>query len=920
MVDDPEVERPARRPLLGRDRELERLAGMIDGIAGRGSALLVRGEPGIGKSALLGAAVDRARERGAAVVTTTATQSEARFAFGALHRLLLPFLAGVDRLPDPQRRALDVAFGVAEGDPPDAFLVGLATLGLVTEREAQAPLLLVVDDAHWLDRSSAEVLAFVARRLEMEPVVLLLAARTGVPSDLDDAGLPDLVLAGLDDDASRALLEVSGPGLPDELKRRILAEAAGNPLALIELPAAAVDLDLARAAEPLPLTARLEAAFATRLTDLDAHARALLLLAALEDGDLAELGSAAEALLGAPIGDDGWTTAVASGLGTIDDGAFRFRHPLIRSAVHQAATGEQRRLAHAALARTLAGDPDRAVWHRAAAARSPDEEIASALDAAADRARHRGGLDVAFAALERAAGLSADPRLRALRLARAGDLAYQLGRSDDAVRLLRAALQLGRLPADEAVRASFDLETLTRAWSPASTIRRFARVAEDLAARGDDRRALEALGTVSVRSYWDQLDDGTRRHVSAFVERLDVPADDPQRLAALALADPIHRGREVIARIERMSPDGMPGPDESMAVGRAAMSVWADNLALPFLRSAVAGYRSDGRLARLAQCLMFESWIALNCGALRAAITAAAEAARLAEETRQLRYVLASQPAHAIAAAELGEEDPAERLIADAEALLLPMGPNPLFSLVAFARGRSALVAQRPDEAYHALARIFDPADAYYQPYVGGWVLADLVEAAVLGDRDLDPVRGLLGEWEEIAAATGSPHLQVQLAYAAALVADATTAEERFRAAMRSSAAGWPFYLARAQLAYGEWLRRQRRGADSRGPLREAARVFDALGLRRLAERARRELRASGERARRRVPEAWAQLSPQELQIAELAAEGLSNREIGERLYLSHRTVSTHLYRIFPKLGITSRTQVRDALGPSQGL
>jgi DNA-binding CsgD family transcriptional regulator len=215
--------------------------------------------------------------------------------------------------------------------------------------------------------------------------------------------------------------------------------------------------------------------------------------------------------------------------------------------------------------------------------------------------------------------------------------------------------------------------------------------------------------------------------------------------------------------------------------------------------------------------------------------------------------------------------------------------------------------------------RIFDPADAYHQPYVRGWALADLVEAAVRGDGDLDLVRGLVREWEEVAATTRAPHLEVQVAYASALLADGATAERRFQAAMTASAVGWPYYAARAQLAYGGWLRRQRRGADSRAPLREAARVFDALGLRRLADRTRRELRASGERARRRVPEAWTELSPQELQIAQLAAEGLSNREIGERLYLSHRTVSTHLYRLFPKLGITSRTQLRDALEPAHG-
>jgi len=242
------------------------------------------------------------------------------------------------------------------------------------------------------------------------------------------------------------------------------------------------------------------------------------------------------------------------------------------------------------------------------------------------------------------------------------------------------------------------------------------------------------------------------------------------------------------------------------------------------------------------------------------------------------------------------------------------MGPNPQVGLVSFARGRAALAAERPGDAYHDLLRIFDPADVAYQPYARGWALADLVDAAVRGEGDLDLVRGFLGEWKGPAATMGAPLLEVQLAYAAALLADEAIAEQRFADALRASAADWPFYSARTQLAYGGWLRRHRRNADSRTPLREAARVFDALGLRCFAERARRELRASGERARRRVPDAWAELSPQELQIAQLAAEGLSNREIGERLYLSHRTVSTHLYRLFPKLGITSRGQLRDAL------
>ena len=905
--------RSARRLLLGRGPELDQLDRMIDQIWMRGGALVVRGEAGIGKSALLRAAVEQAHEQGVAVVTTTGTQSEARLPFGALHQLLLPFLDRLDQLPDPHRRALDIAFGVAEGQAPDVFLIGLATLGAVTGGDTKKPLLLVVEDAHWLDRSSAEVLAFVARRLEMEPVILLFAVRDGVPSGLDQADLPELSLAGLDEDASRALLEVTGASLTDELQRRILAAAAGNPLALIELPTAAAGLAQGAARQPLPLPARLEAAFATRLSGLDADVRTLLLLAALGDGDVAELSRAAEEFLGVSVDVNDWTKAAASGLGTLVGGRFRFRHPLMRSAVHQAATDDQRRRAHAALAWTLAADPDRAVWHQAAAAEGPDEDVAAALGAAADRARSRGGLDVAFAARERAAALTPDPRLRALRLLRAGELAYDLGRTDETAALFRAALQLG-LPADQAARTSFTLETITSAWSGSSTIPRFAQIAEDLVAGGDDGRALEAIDAVAMRAHWGPLDDSTRQHVSAIVERLAVPVDDAHRLAALALIDPVHRGWEVIDRMTRMSPVGIVDADQLFALGRAASAVWADNLALRFLRPAVAEFRADGRLTLLGQALVLEAWADVRTGAVRVAITGAAEAARLAEEAGHVRYVLAANLAHAIAAAGLGEEETAERLIAEAEAALLPMGANPLLAWVALARGRTALAGERPGDAYADLVRIFNPTDAAHQPFVRGWALADLVEAAVRGDGDIDLVRGFLSEWQEIALTTKAPHLEVQLAYAAALLADDATAEASFRVAMSSGPAGWPFYAARAQLAYGEWLRRQRRDMESRVPLREAAQVFDALGLRLHADRALRELRASGVRARRRVPEAWTELSPQELQIAQLAAEGLSNREIGQRLYLSHRTIGTHLYNLFPKLGITSRAQLRDAL------
>jgi len=916
---DSESAEPSRPSLLGRDDELQRLCGLMDRIAQRGGALIVRGEAGIGKSTLLASVSSRARLQGVTVVTTASAESEALLAFAGLHQLLRSFLDRSDRLPEPQRRALETAFGLGTSDPPDLFLVALATLGLIAEATAEEPLLLVVEDAQWLDRPSAEVLAFVGRRLEMEPAILLFAVRDGLPSDIDDADLTELHLEPLDADASSALLEMHAPSLPDELKTRVLAEATGNPLALIELPSAAAELQLDPqlvASEPLPLTTRLELAFASRLPDLDADARMLLLLAALHDGELHELNRAASALSGGAVGLAAWTHAAEAGLGTLTGARFRFRHPLIRSAVEQAATAEERRQAHAALAKALAADPDRAVWHLAAAAAGPDADVALALDAAADRARLRGGGDIELAALERAADLTADPGARGWRLQRAGVLAYELGRSAESVRLLTEARELG-LPPHERAEAWLYLEVLAGTWSGAETVRSFALAAQDLAETGDDRQALQALENVSLRAYWANLDHETRQIVTGVADRLDVSADDPMRLAVLGLFDPIGRGREVIDRAARLSPASFVDPMELLDVGMGASAAWADNVALPFVRAAVARLRADARLTRLGQALVFEAWAELRRGNVRSAITAAAEGVRLAGETGDLRYALAAKVAHGIAAAERGEDEVAEQLIAEAEAALLSMGANPLLALVAFARGRHALATDRFADAYESLARIFDPADAAYHPFVNGWALADVAEAAVRGDGDVDLVRGFLTEWRQIAATTRATELEVQLSYAEAILASNHAAEEHFHGVLTSAAQTWPFYGARAQLAYGEWLRHQRRAAESRGPLREAAETFEALGQVCLAERARRELGATGEGARPRVPEAWAQLTPQELQIAQLAADGLSNREIGERLYVSHRTVGYHLNRLFQKLGVSSRTQLRDALEPS---
>jgi DNA-binding CsgD family transcriptional regulator len=905
--------------LYGRDEELARLYDLIDHVSGGGGALILRGEAGIGKSALISQATARARECGLSVLTATGVQSEARFAFAGLHQLLRPFLNTLDNLPGPQRRALEMAFGVADvldGKAPDLFLIALGALGVITDAAVKAPLLLVLEDAQWLDGPSCEVLSFVGRRLDVEPVILLFSVRDGVGSPPDEVSLPQLRIPPLDETAAGALLSSRAAALPADVRARLLREAAGNPLALIELPKALAGHGDVRPAAlgPLPLTARLEEAFAARLSDFPAATRTLLLLASLDDnGETGDLLKAAKLMLAEPVGTEAFDPAVAAGLGVVEPGRFRFRHPLMRSAVQQAATAAERRRGHAALAEVLAGEPDRSVWHRAAAADRPAEAVAADLAGLARRAELRGGSDVAVAALELAASLGDQPQ-QAQRLARAALLAFLAGRWDASLRLARQAQRLG-LGAYERAMVAYMLEVLGNGWSGPASIRSFLQVAEDLAAAGDNAQALQGIELVALRLYFANPDDETRERIVAVASRVTASRDDPFFLAILAYADPVNQGREVIDRLTALGTASITDPHGLGAAGGAASAVWADDLALPFLRAAGEGFRAAGNLQQLATVRVFEAWAHLRRGDIRTAVPAAAEAAQMAVETRQPRFVAVAKAALAVAAGERGDPAAGE-IAAEAEAVLLHMGANPLLALVALARGRIALGGERFTEAYDHFVRIFDPTDIAYLPFVRGWALADIVNAAVYAERDLEEVRQFVAEWETIAAQVPAGHLLAQLSYARALLADESAATGRFTAALAETA-GWPYYRARTQLAYGTWLRRRRRNTESRAPLREAAEVFTALGSAQFADRALRELRASGEAVRRRRPEVWDQLTPQELQIAQLAADGLTNREIGERLYISHRTVGTHLYQLFPKLGVTSRTELRAVLEPT---
>jgi DNA-binding CsgD family transcriptional regulator len=902
--------------LYGREDELQIVSRHVVRMAsGAGSALVINGEAGIGKSALLAAATRQAAQAGAQVLSATGIQAEARLPFAGLHQLLQPILPLAGRLPSRQRAALLSAFGMSDAGPAGPFLVGLAALEVISDAAARSPVLLVADDAQWLDEPSCAVLGFVARRLGDVAAALLIAVRDGFPSPLGDAGLPELRLAGLDDPYATAILDTGSPGLAPALRERLLREAAGNPLALVELPKSVQSIrqSLSRPPSLLPLTDRLERAFAAQQSSLPETTRALLLAAATDDGNaLPELLAVASALAGAAVSADELLPAIEIGLVEIGEAGVRFRHPLMRSAIYQAASVSQRRAAHRALATFLADRPDRRAWHQAAAVLGPDEQVAADLEAAAVRAMKRGAITMAIGAYQRAAQLSEDEPSKGRRLLAAAESAFESGDVGLGSDLVRSAESLN-LPATLRTWAAWNREVFAESgWSGAAKLSSFVEMAERIRSTGQTGAALDTLTRISMRCYWANPSQQFRSAIVAAAERLEVSGTEPALLEILGCADPLRRGALVNARLEQVTltdadPAGM------FLAGYGASTVWAWNRAMPLLKAAVDGLRAQGRLGLLAQALMTQAWAALHVTRPSVVVSAADEAARLAVETGQAHWANGARLAQALVAAANGETATASVLTQQAEANYRAMGALPMLSLVQFVRGRGAILNQQYAEALGHLRRILDPADPAHHPWVGAWGLADLAEAAMhLGN--LGGSRAYLDRLEELAAATSGPFLLAAAAYTRPLVAESDHAEQLYQAALTDELAEWPEFRSRMLLRYGNWLRRQRRAAESRAPLRDARDSFDALGFDSLAQQARVELRAAGESSSRREPRPWNQLTPQEMQIALMAADGMSNREIGQQLYISHRTVSAHLYRIFPKLDITSRSQLHAAL------
>src|SRR5215211_3264385 len=904
-------------PLLGRLAEQNLLTSLLDDVSTRGQALVLHGEPGIGKSRLLAEATRAARNRGMAVLTTTGVQSEAHLPFAGLHQLIRPVRERAIELPQVQRAALDAAFGLTDEPAPEHFRIAMAALDLVAEVAADAPVLLAVEDAHWLDRPTADVLAFVGRRIESDPILLLAAARDGYPSVFGEAGLPEHRVAGLDEATAAALLDASAPQLPIATRIRVLREAAGNPLALLELPAViGRQEDEQLMAGGVPLTERLERAFAARVSELPEATRLLALVAALSDADdLNEVLEASSAIAGTTLALEDAGPAVEAGIVDADLQAVRFRHPLIRSAVVQSASLADRRRVHEALANALEDQPDRRAWHRAALLSGEHEDIALELEEAGGRARQRGAIPVAVIAMRRAAELG-EPGSRSRRLLAAAGLAVELGRPDVVEPLLREVNQLDLSGLNRA-RVTWVEETALTRPLDAGRYESLIATAEQAAAAGDHDLHVNLLWLVASRAWWVDPGLETRQLLIAAARRLgDEHAEDPRVFAVHAYADPLAHASGVLTRLTAAAVDERVGTDAARFFGPAALVVGAFDLGSDFLAAAVDGLRTEGRLGYLPRLLTLYSSMAARLGDWDVAMTAAEESRRLAEEFAEPQWVAAADTAISLVAAMRGDEEKAELMAAQAELVAEPVGANITMAFAQFGKVLAALASGRHADAYASADRLFDPADSAYHPVISSWLIADLADAALHID-ELDAARARVAQVEATAGERPGTWIELGLRHARALIAEPAEAGDRFNEALASDLTRWPFQRARIQLAYGQWLRRQRQVAESRAVLRAARDTFDALGCAPWSEQARRELRASGERSRRRVPEARDQLTAQELQIAQLAAEGLSNREIGQRLFLSHRTISTHLYRVFPKLGVTSRAELNAALAPA---
>jgi DNA-binding CsgD family transcriptional regulator len=895
--------------LLGRESECRAIDELLDGArSSRSGALVLRGEAGIGKSSLLDYAI--AHADGMRVLAGSGVETESELPFAGMHQLLWPLMDRADELPEVQAEALRGAFGLSAERVEDRFLVSAAMLGLLTAAADAVPLGCVVDDAHWFDGASADALVFIARRLHADPVALVVAARDGDARRFQAPGLPQLSLGGLGPADAAALLDDAG-SLPATVRDELVDATGGNPLALLELPAALSDDERSGRAPlrpDLPLAERIEHAFLARVEPLPEDARRLLLLAAADDtGDTGTLLTAAGALGIDAVALD---TAEKAGLLTTDRGLARFRHPLVRSAVYRAAPFGERREVHEALAAALSDEPnaDRAAWHLAVVATPPDDAVAEALAATADRAQRRGGYAAAARALERAAELDSDPSRRTDRLLAAASAAALAGRPGASAALLDRAAPGIADPVRQAEAARIRSQLELAVGSPGEA---HAMVAD--AARAvlpiDRPVALELLAmtrtlasisgdlqaTVETSQIASTIEPDPDNADEVFLTRMMVGLGkviDGDSAAGAALVE------EALAVAESMDD---PLQLDRAAAGAFILGDWSR--ARRFRDQGIRLARERGAVGLLPHILGFRAAVALWDRRLADAAADAAEAVRLADDIGAENARAMPLGVLAWIAGLRGDELECRRLAEDALTLSLERGLALPGGVATWALAELDLVLGRWDEA---LARLVALEDQPYLRVISAW---DRVEAAVRCGRPEVAERAveLLAEWSAGASAAWAVPV---LADCRGLAEPSDEAQAWFEIAIDGLEGARPLDRARIHLHCGEHLRRERRRIDARTHLREAFDGFDRLGVEPWAERARRELRATGETARKRDLSPLAELTPQELQVARLVGEGATNKAVAAQLFVSPKTVEYHLRKVFAKLGIASRTEL----------
>jgi DNA-binding CsgD family transcriptional regulator len=909
---------PHASGLLGRRSDCRMLDQLIASVqAGQSRVLVLRGEAGIGKTALLHYL--RTRASGCRIARAAGVESEMELAFAGLHQLCAPMLGDLQRLPSPQQDALKVAFGLEAGDAPDPFLVALAALSLLAEVAEASPLVCLIDDAQWLDQASTRTLTFVARRLLAERIAMVFAVRESrEPGALDH--LPELVVKPLGDADARLLLTTAIPGLLDvRVRDRIIAEARGNPLALMEPPRGLTSAALAGGfglPETMPLTSRIEAGFMRRLEPLPVKTRRLLLAAAIEPvGDVALLRRAAERL---GIGADAAAPAEEAGL--VEMGArVRFRHPLVRSAVYRAASLPDRQEAHRALAESTDADmdPDRRAWHRAQAATGPDEDVAVELERSADRAQARGGMAAAAAFLQRAAALTQDPARRAQRALDAAQSKLHAGAFEPAAALLAMA-EAG--PFDELRRARVDLLHAEIAFAQ----NRGSEAPPLLLAAA---RRLERLDVALAReTYLEAISAGIfAGHLArdpglwgvAEAARGAPPPQLPRvpdmLLDALAVrfTDGYSASVPIVKRAVQVFCDEAVSGQEALRwlwlASTSPSDLWDHERWYVLATRHVKITRETGALSELPLALTSCVYPHLFAGEL-------AVAASLVEEARTVSEATGSNltPYGALGLAALRGREREARILIDAT--MSDTASRGEGIGVTMTHWANALLCNGLGQYEDALAAA--QAAARYQQELTAprWGLAELVEAAARsGAQEL--ASDALERLSEATRASGTDWALGVEARSRALLSEGDAAELLYREAIeRLGRTRVRVELTRAKLVYGEWLRREQRRVDASEQLRAAHDEFTLMGAEAFAERARRELRATGETVHKRSVITLDELTGQEAQIARLAGDGQTNPEIGAQLFISPRTVEYHLRKVFAKLGISSRKELREAL------